>query len=182
MRLNNTFQALTLLIILLTLCISVPTLAQDVKTTAEQQAQDDVNKLFWFILGAITPIIPAMTGCYIGAILDPAQPVHKNNGTSFCLPNNCFIIGDIKSTTGLSVGMILGTLGGTGVSHLIASSHSPTPSPTALLGKSSEDIQSYTDAYKVKSKKSQKKWALIGAGCGTGYMVATLLRLAQPAQ
>ena len=74
---------------------------------------------------------------------------------------------DVNGTTWFVIGCLLGLIG-----WLIAYVSQPNPPATRLLGKSSDYVAVYTDAYRQKAKEIQTSKALTGCLIGT---LATVL-------
>lgn len=170
------FQKLITLIIVLMLSIPFVALAQQnsvqteaevsavqdasdvrlkTKITAEQDANNDINKFLWFGsgVGVSTIVVPLgiIAGCLVGELIAPSEP----SELLYISIGEGAVIGGI---TGGVVAFLMSA-------HWIYTYESPPP-PERLLGKSSEYVKFYTDAYMSKSRFIRSKWAAAGAGCG----------------
>ena len=126
-----------------------------VQTQAKADAHRDVNRdmreSLWFTAGLIGSSVGTVTGCVsgiLGGILI---------GDFNILPN------DVPPVESCGIGGVLlfGILAVPISVHLYP--HSPRPPPERLLGKSSEYVTAYTQAYRSKAISLRKRWVTAGS-------------------
>ena len=120
-----------------------------IRQVAEQDANNDTNKILWFSAGACAfTSIPVLMfgGCLVGESIKPDNP-------------GVFIvsIGD-----GAAAGCCIGTLISL-ISPLWIYTYQSQPPAERFLGKSPEYVSAYTDFYISRTKSIRRKSALVGA-------------------
>ena len=141
------------------------------KADAERDAETDVNKLLWTGVGCAAPFF-GLLGCFAGAHVVLTGTI-ESSGSGNCLND---LGNDLGSVTGdLIIGGGVGCLVGYSVPILPIYTYRLSPLPERLIGKSSEYVDFYTDAYKTKTQRlrggAASTGALVGTGCLIGWLV-----------
>lgn len=172
MKINSLFHILSFFLAVLTFSMPFVTIAgqnsatlesgvdtvenvvMKAKADAEQDANSDTNKIFWFGSGvaafAIGCPVGGCLGCGVGSIVDPSY---------------------FYDTPGQGIGCIIGLTTGVLIPLVRIYNHLPHPPPERLIGKSPEYIEFYADAYKSKTRSLRTKLAAAGAATGCGLMI-----------
>lgn len=137
----------------------------EVKAAAEQDARNDLNKPLWFIAG-MTAVGCAMIGGVVGCLVGNA--IDSGGGGLGFAP-----LLDFSDSAG--IGGLIGLTAGALVPLMVTYYYQSNPPPERLLGKSPEYVESYTNAYKAKTRQLRTSWAI--AGTATGCGVITILGL-----
>ena len=154
------FRISVLLMATLLLFSAMPvSLAQQsaVQAEAEADANSDMPKVRWFMLGAVSStagcILGCVGGCLVGGILDPGSapdffiysPV-TSQGQASCLLAGAFLLGVLAVPAAV-----------------FDYPHNPNPPPKRLLGKSAEYVEAYTQAYRAKTISLRKRLVTAGS-------------------
>ena len=83
---------------------------------------------------------------------------------------------DAQANVNTGLWFLAGCFGGW-LGLVISYVHQPSPPASRLIGKSSEYVAFYTDAYKDAAKKIQTKWAWTGCLVSTGVTVVSYVLL-----
>ena len=138
----------------------------EAKVAAEQNASGDINKLLWFATGmgvcCIGGAIGGFTGCYIGDLISPIE-IEPTEGSDFFMPIPAF---DINNSGPMLIGGCIGVAVGILVPFIGIYSYPGDPPAERLLGKSPEYVESYTKAYKERTRWLRTSWAVAGAAGG----------------
>lgn len=128
-----------------------------VQAEAEADANSDMPKVRWFMLGAVSStagcILGCVGGCLVGRILDPGTapdffiyaPV-TSDGQASCLLTGAFLLGVLAVPAAV-----------------FDYPHNPNPPPERLLGKSAEYVEAYTQAYRAKTISLRKRLVTAGS-------------------
>lgn len=126
----------------------------EAKAAAEQDANSDTNKIFWFGAGfatfAIGCPVGGCLGCGVGSIIDP-NPFYDSTGQGFV------------SIVGFTAGIL--------IPLVRIYNYQPPPPPKRLIGKSLEYVEFYTNAYKSQTRSFRTKLAAAGAATGCGLLI-----------
>lgn len=168
------FRISVLLMATLLLFSAVPvSLAQQsaVQAEAEADANSDMPKVRWFMLGAVSStagcILGCVGGCLVGRILDPGTapdffiytPV-TSEGQASCLIAGAFLLGVLAVPTAV-----------------FEYPHNPNPPPERLLGKSAEYVEAYTQAYRAKTVSLRHRLVTAGSISSNLGFLALLLNI-----
>ena len=128
-----------------------------VRAEAEADANSDMPKVRWFMLGAVSSTAGCILGCvgggFVGRILDPGSapdffiysPV-TSQGQASCLLAGAFLLGVLAVPAAV-----------------FDYPHNPNPLPERLLGKSAEYVEAYTQAYRAKTISLRKRLVTAGS-------------------
>ena len=168
------FRISVLLMATLLLFSAMPvSLAQQsaVQAEAEADANSDMPKVRWFMLGAVSStagcILGCVGGCLVGRILDPGTapdffiyaPV-TSDGQASCLIAGAFLLGVLAVPTAV-----------------FEYPHNPNPPPERLLGKSAEYVEAYTKAYRAKTVSLRNRLVTAGSIASNLGFLALLLNI-----
>ena len=168
------FRISVLLMATLLLFSAMPvSLAQQsaVQAEAEADANSDMPKVRWFMLGAVSStagcILGCVGGCLVGRILDPGTapdffiytPV-TSDGQASCLIAGAFLLGVLAVPTAV-----------------FEYPHNPNPPPERLLGKSAEYVEAYTQAYRAKTVSLRNRLVTAGSISSNLGFLALLLNI-----
>ena len=132
---------------------TVENVVMKAKTDAEQDANSDTNKIFWFGSGfatfAIGCPIGGCVGCGVGSIVAPSH---------------------FFDSTGQGIGCIVGLATGVLIPIVRIYNHLPQPPSERFIGKPPEYVEIYTNVYKSKTKSLRTKLAAAGAATGCGLL------------
>ena len=138
------------------------------KANAESDAKHDANALAYLGAGVSAPFAAApcgyMTGC-VGTLI-----VGNGQGSSSCITAS---LGSAKDY----LPDITALAGSTAVLSLLIVHHSrpPNPPPERLIGKSSEYVKFYADAYRSKMRSYRMQAVAAGSIVGCTAMTVMLL-------
>ena len=195
MRTHATFHTFVALIAILTVNLPFSAIAQqnsvrieaetaaaqnvnavslEAKVAAEQDASSDINKLLWFGAGlgicCIGGGIGGLTGGFVGNLISPIE-VESSEGLGFA-PN---FASDISNSGAAIIGSGIGLAVGVLVPLIWISTYEPNLPPKRFIGKSPEYVESYTNAYRTKTRSLRTTWAAAGAAIAGGGLGLCLL-------
>ena len=162
-KLNNPLQTVALLMAMLIFGSPMLLYAQQdtvmlaAKADAEKDAERDVNKLAWFTVGLVGGSAGAIGGCIIGGEIDP--------------PSGSGLLYTDTISDGQVIGTLVGAVIGATIPLVGTSLYKPNVPPDRFIGKSSEYIDHYTDAYRKKARSIRTGAAASGIilpGCLIG--------------
>ena len=152
------------------------TVSVEAKVAAEQDASSDTNKLLWFGAGmgvfCIGGGIGSLTGCLVGSQSSGPIEIESREGLGFA-PN--FGAVDISNYGPTIIGSCIGFAAGVLVPFIWIGTYEPNLPPKRFIGKSPEYVESYTNAYRAKTRRLRTMSAAAGAATVGGGLGLYLL-------
>ena len=173
MRTHATFHTFVVLIAVLTVSAPFNAVAQqnsvriEAETAAARDASNDLNKPLWFIMG-MSAVGCALIGGRVGA--RAGSSIDSGGGGLGFAPLIDF---SDSEGTGCLIGLTAGALAPLMVTYYYQSN----PPPERLLGKSPEYVESYTNAYRTKTRSLRTTWAAAGCASGGCMLIGFLTQL-----
>ena len=127
------------------------------KAAAERDASSDLDKPLWFLAG-MSAVGCALIGGYVGCLAGNA--IDSGGGLGFAP------LLDFSDSMG--IGCLIGLTAGALAPLIGIDYYQSNPPPERLLGKSPEYVESYTNAYKAKTRLLGALWAAAGTAGGWG--------------
>ncbi|RKU13306.1 hypothetical protein C6502_02765 [Candidatus Poribacteria bacterium] len=146
----------------------------EAKVAAERDASSDTNRLLWFGAGmgacCIGGGIGGLTGFHVAQLISPIE-VKSSEGLGFAP----YLVPDISNSGATIIGSCIGFAAGVLVPFIWIGTYEPNLPPKRFIGKSPEYVESYTNAYRAKTRRLRTMSAAAGAATVGGGLGLCLL-------